>query len=86
MAVNQEVTSLEAFLDRMPRVLETGGRGGVIAFHSVEDKVVKLDFRKRANEGAYRIVTKKPIVADEGERIANPRSRSAKLRVAERLS
>lgn len=85
MAVNQEVASLETFLQQAPRVLAPGARVGVIAFHSVEDKVVKMDFRKRGNEGEYRIMTKKPIVANEDERISNPRSRSAKFRVAERL-
>jgi 16S rRNA (cytosine1402-N4)-methyltransferase len=82
MAVNQEVASLERFLEAAPQFLQPGGRIGVISFHSVEDKVVKLDFRKRANEGLYRIVTKKPIVASDMERGSNPRSRSAKLRVA----
>jgi len=66
-------------------VLNTGGRFGVIAFHSVEDKAVKIDFRKRKTEHAYDILTKKPIIADEDERRMNPRSRSAKLRVATRL-
>ena len=85
MAVNQEVASLEGLLQKAPDVLTPSGRIGVISFHSVEDKLVKLDFRKRANEGIYRIVTKKPIVAEDEERKSNPRARSAKLRVAERM-
>ncbi len=85
MAVNGEIPALGALLEAAPDVLEPGGRFGVIAFHSVEDRVVKLDFRRRKNEGDYRIVTKKPLVADGDERRANPRSRSAKLRVAVRL-
>lgn len=84
MAVNQELRSLKALLESAPRVLRPGGRFGVIAFHSNEDKPVKLDFRKRKTEGIYRILTKKPLVADEDERRVNPRSRSAKLRVAVR--
>ncbi len=85
MAVNQETANLEALLEAAPKALKPEGRFGVIAFHSVEDKAVKLDFRRRKNEGLYRIVTKKPVVADEEERRENPRSRSAKLRVAVRL-
>lgn len=84
MAVNQEIRNLTALLETAPDVLRTGGRFGVIAFHSNEDKPVKLNFRKRKTEGIYRILTKKPLVADEDERRQNPRSRSAKLRVAMR--
>ncbi len=82
MAVNQEIANLEALLNAAPEMLKPGGRIGVIAFHSVEDKIVKTDFRDRHNAGVYRILTKKPVVAGEEEREANPRSRSAKLRVA----
>lgn len=82
MAVNQELRNLNALLASAPTVLRPGGRFGVIAFHSNEDKPVKMDFRKRKTEGIYRILTKKPLVADDDERRNNPRSRSAKLRVA----
>jgi len=85
MAVNDEAGALAALLDTAPDVLKPGGRFGVICFHSVEDKPVKLDFRRRKNERAYDIVTKKPITAGEQERMTNPRSRSAKLRVAIRV-
>jgi len=85
MAVNQELRSLNSLLEAAPNVLRPGGRIGVIAFHSNEDKPVKMDFRKRKAEGIYRILTKKPVVADDDERRHNPRSRSAKLRVAERV-
>jgi 16S rRNA (cytosine1402-N4)-methyltransferase len=84
MAVNQELRNLNALLEAAPKVLCPGGRFGVIAFHSNEDKPVKLDFRQRKAEGIYRILTKKPVVAEEDERRHNPRSRSAKLRVAVR--
>ena len=85
MTVNDEIASLEALLTTAPNVLKPGGRLGIIAFHSVEDRPVKLDFRKQKAEGIYRIVTKKPIVASAEERRSNPRSRSAKMRVAVRL-
>ncbi len=86
MAVNQEIPNLETLLEIAPNFLNPGGRIGIIAFHSVEDKVVKLDFRKRKSEEVYQVLTKKPVTACEDERLANPRSRSAKLRVAKRLS
>lgn len=86
MAVNDEIPCLEALLAAAPDVLGPGGRLAIIAFHSVEDKPVKTDFRKRKAEGIYNILTKKPIVAGAEERRANPRSRSAKLRVAVRVS
>lgn len=85
MAVNDEIPCLEALLATAPDILKPGGRIGIIAFHSIEDKPVKLDFRRRKTEGVYRIVTKKPVVAGPEERRRNPRSRSAKLRVAVRL-
>ncbi|MBN4058979.1 16S rRNA (cytosine(1402)-N(4))-methyltransferase [bacterium AH-315-J04] len=75
----------EGLLEKVPEILVEGGRFGVIAFHSVEDRPVKLDFRQRKTDGIYRILTKKPIVASAEERDANPRARSAKLRVVERL-
>ena len=86
MAVNEETANLRALLEAAPSLLKPDGRVGVISFHSVEDKAVKVDFRRRKNEEVYRIATKKPTVADEDERRANPRSRSAKFRVAVRLA
>jgi 16S rRNA (cytosine1402-N4)-methyltransferase len=82
MTVNDEIGALQTMLDKAPGYLNPGGRIGVIAFHSVEDAVVKRDFARRKREGTYRILTKRPITADAAERTANPRSRSAKLRVA----
>lgn len=86
MAVNDELGALRRLLDSAPEVLRSGGRMGVISFHSTEDRLVKRDFLKRRAEGVYRIVTRKPVVADELERRRNPRSRSAKLRVVMRLA
>lgn len=84
MAVNEEMEELRSLLALAPRRLNPGGRIAVISFHSVEDGTVKRDFRERKNAGIYRILTKKPLIADAAEREANPQSRSAKLRVAER--
>lgn len=86
MAVNDETPSLQTLLDEAPKLLRPGGRIALIAFHSVEDKLIKMDFRRQKSAGVYQIVTKKPVVADEDERRSNPRSRSAKLRVALRAS
>ncbi|MCQ3919770.1 MAG: 16S rRNA (cytosine(1402)-N(4))-methyltransferase [Planctomycetes bacterium] len=84
IAVNDEMSALDRFLEAAPDLLHAGGRIGVISFHGGEDRRVKRDFLRRRGEGVYRIVTKKPVVADEPERDANPRSRSAKFRVAVR--
>ncbi len=85
--VNRELEDLEALLgaEAAPRVLRTGGRLVVISFHSLEDRIVKDGLRDGAREGIYRLLTKKPVTADEAEIDRNPRSRSAKLRAAERL-
>lgn len=83
MAVNKEVESLRALLAAASSVVQPGGRVAIISFHSVEDGIVKDDFRTQASEGRYRVLTKKPITAGDFEIARNPRSRSAKLRVAE---
>jgi 16S rRNA (cytosine1402-N4)-methyltransferase len=57
----------------------------VISFHSLEDRIVKDALRDGAREGRYRVLTKKPVAAEEQEIDRNPRSRSAKMRVAEKL-
>jgi len=85
IAVNGELDALDTLLREAPPLLRSGGRIGVIAFHSLEDGRVKRDFRARKSAGLYEIVTKRPVIADGDERVANPRSRSAKLRVAKRL-
>lgn len=86
MSVNRETESLRQLLASAPRVLRPGGRIAVISFHSGEDRIVKEDFKARSAAGEYRVLTKKPLTAEQAERMRNPRSRSAKLRVAERLS
>lgn len=86
MSVNGETEALGRLLALAPDVLAPRGRIAAISFHSVEDRWVKNDFRTRAREGVYRVLTKKPVVADDSERAENPRSRSAKLRVAEKTT
>lgn len=84
IAVNHEVENLTALLRQAPQRLNPGGRLAVISFHSGEDRLVKRDFLDRKREGVYEISTKKPIVPLNEETRRNPRSRSAKLRVAQR--
>ena len=82
--VNRELDDLKALLEAAPRVLKPGGRLVVISFHSLEDRIVKDVLRDGAKQGWYRLLTKKPVTATEEEMDRNPRSRSAKLRAAER--
>ena len=85
--VNRELDDLRALLskDAAPRVLRSGGRLVVISFHSLEDRIGKDALREGAHEGLYRLLTKKPVTADDEEVDRNPRARSAKLRAAERV-
>ena len=82
--VNHELDDLKALLEAAPRVLKPGGRLVVISFHSLEDRIVKDATREGAKQGVYTLLTKKPLIATEEEIDRNPRSRSAKLRAAER--
>ena len=85
--VNRELDDLRKLLSpsAAPQVLKKGGRLVVISFHSLEDRIVKDALREGAREGMYRLITKKPVIAGEEEIDRNPRSRSAKLRAAERI-
>ncbi len=85
IAVNSELDALEEGLAKSFKCLKAGGRIAVISFHSLEDRIVKNFFRDRAKEGRARLITKKPIVPTDKEVEENPRSRSAKLRVIEKL-
>lgn len=100
IAVNEELEELDAFLSKLPEVVECGGRVGVITFHSLEDRRVKRAFRRLAQRchcppewpmcrcdrvARWRELTRKPVTASPEEIARNPRSRSAKLRVAERI-
>jgi 16S rRNA (cytosine1402-N4)-methyltransferase len=82
MAVNSEMANLQRLLEVAPRHLKVGGRVGIISFHSTEDRLVKQTFRAAEQTGLLQGVTKKPVIPTEDEADRNPRSRSAKLRVA----
>lgn len=100
IAVNRELEALAEGLKQFSRCLTMGGRLAVITFHSLEDRIVKNFFKSRSMEWLdrpewpmprrnpdwmFKLVTPKPLVAEESERDSNPRSRSAKLRVVERI-
>jgi 16S rRNA (cytosine1402-N4)-methyltransferase len=80
--VNRELDNLSRFTEEFDRWLKSGGRLAVISYHSLEDRIVKQAFKRKTT---IKIVTKKPIVPGAEERRMNPRSRSAKLRIAEKL-
>ena len=82
IVVNQEISALETFLNKAPHWLKLGGRIGIISFHSLEDRLVKHSLR---DSPFLKVLTKKPITPQEQELQENPRSRSAKLRLAERI-
>ncbi len=85
IAVNDELENLEKVLPQALEALEKGGRLAVISFHSLEDKIVKNFFNKEAKKRSLKILTGKPIVPDDKEVKINPRSRSARFRVAVKL-
>jgi len=85
IAVNQEIDNLERLLKIGPDLLKKDGQIAIISFHSLEDRLVKWNFRENKQQDRYEILTKKPIIADQQEKQDNPRSRSAKLRIAKRL-
>jgi len=81
IAVNDELTILQQALERFPEQLRPGGRIAVISFHSLEDRIVKHAFR---DDPRWEVITRKPLRPSDRETAANPRARSAKLRVAQR--
>jgi 16S rRNA (cytosine1402-N4)-methyltransferase len=96
--VNDELGALKELLEQLPGFLKIGGRAAFITFHSLEDRLVKVFFKEGTFDPAedhpfqtavkqklFKPITKKPLEASEEERKRNPRSRSAKLRVAERI-
>ena len=97
MEVNDELGALQDLMHQLPEVMKPGGRVAVITFHSIEDRIVKNFFRRGSDEAddenpfvhnpvtpPFQAITKKPICPSAEEVRANPRSRSAKLRVAEK--
>jgi 16S rRNA (cytosine1402-N4)-methyltransferase len=98
--INDELVQLVDGLSAAERLLRPGGRIVVVAFHSLEDRIVKSFFAQRSSrasgsrhrpelastEPTFRVLTRRPVVADEAEVAANPRARSAKLRAAERTA
>lgn len=96
--VNDELGALKEMLQQIPKLLKPGGRAAIITFHSLEDRLVKVFFRRGSFEepvdnpfintktvNELKLVTRKPILPSEKELKENPRSRSARLRVAERI-
>jgi len=85
IAVNREMEELGQFLNRAPATLAPEGRWVVLSYHSLEDRMVKQEFRRLAGEGVLNVLTRKVVRPSEAEIAANPRARSAKMRVAEKL-
>lgn len=83
IAVNEELKWLGVALKRLPDCLAVGGKFAIISFHSLEDRMVKTAF---SEDRRLKVLTKRPLIADAAEIADNPRSRSAKLRIAERVS
>jgi 16S rRNA (cytosine1402-N4)-methyltransferase len=85
IAVNREMEELGQFLFRTPATLNSGGRWVMLTYHSREDRPVKRAFQEGEKTGTLRVLTKHVIVPGPEEQAANPRSRSAKLRCAEKV-
>ncbi|MHC4228054.1 MAG: 16S rRNA (cytosine(1402)-N(4))-methyltransferase RsmH [Planctomycetota bacterium] len=84
IAVNNELENLKQLLASAPGLLNKDGYVAIISFQSLEDRLVKNDFKQNASAGIYKILTKKPIVPTREEVMANRRARSAKLRIAQK--
>ena len=82
--VNNELGEIQSLLKSAGSLLKPGGRLVLISFHSLEDRLVKDAFREGGRAKVFEVLTKKPVVADEQEQMRNPRSRSAKMRAAEK--
>ncbi len=83
--VNNELGEIQSLLKSAGSLLKPGGRLVLISFHSLEDRLVKDAFREWGREKKFEVLTKKPVVAGEQEEMRNPRSRSAKMRAAEKV-
>jgi 16S rRNA (cytosine1402-N4)-methyltransferase len=85
IAVNREMEELGQFLSRVPATLSPGGRWVMLSYHSLEDRPVKQCFQRLGRQGTLQVLTRHVIQPTEEEKATNPRSRSAKLRCAERV-
>ena len=85
MVVNDELGEIRSLLEGAGSLLKPGGRLVMISFHSLEDRLVKDAFREMGRTKKFGVLTKKPVIAEEQETLRNPRSRSAKLRAAEKV-
>jgi 16S rRNA (cytosine1402-N4)-methyltransferase len=85
IAVNEELESLEEGLEAAIKLMNPQGKIVVISYHSLEDRIIKNIFREKAAEGILKRITKKPVVPSGEEIEQNPRARSAKMRVAEKI-
>ena len=83
--VNNELGEIQSLLKSAGSLLKPGGRLVLISFHSLEDRLVKDAFREAGQAKVLKVLTKKPVVAAEQEQMRNPRSRSAKMRAAEKI-
>lgn len=83
--LNRELENLERMMESSLIYLKSGGRLAVMTYHSLEDRIVKWFFRKKADEKIIKLLTKKPIIASRNEIESNASSRSAKLRVIEKI-
>jgi 16S rRNA (cytosine1402-N4)-methyltransferase len=83
--VNNELGEIQSLLKSAGSLLKPGGRLVLISFHSLEDRLVKDAFREWGREKKFEVLTKKPVVAGEEEEMRNPRSRSAKMRAAQKI-
>jgi 16S rRNA (cytosine1402-N4)-methyltransferase len=85
IAVNRELEALETFLGKIDKFLNRNSRICILSFHSLEDRITKVNFRNLAKTGQFRLIVKRPLTPQEEEIRDNPRSRSAKLRVLEKI-
>ncbi|MBC8414646.1 MAG: 16S rRNA (cytosine(1402)-N(4))-methyltransferase RsmH [Nitrospira sp.] len=83
--VNRELEELSSAIESGAAILAPDARLCILSYHSLEDRIVKNAFRKLAAEGVFRIITKKPMVPERDEQRSNPSSRSAKLRIGEKI-
>jgi 16S rRNA (cytosine1402-N4)-methyltransferase len=83
--VNNELREIQSLLKSAGSLLKPGGRLVLISFHSLEDRLVKDAFREAGRAKVFEVLTKKPVVADKQEQMRNPRSRSAKMRAAQKI-